>query len=813
MLKYYPIRLLLISSAVFFFSPGFIKAQRRSNESIKNNRAGIISLSGKVSDALTGEPLQGASIYFADAKTGAVTNANGEYMIRNIAAGNYLIEVSSVGYTSISEHIMLAGDIQRNFSLQPSILENEGITVTGVSTATKIRRTPTPVTIVSKKELTASVADNLIDALSKSPGISQIATGPSISKPVIRGLGYNRVIVLNDGIRQEGQQWGDEHGIEIDEYSVQKVEILKGPASLIYGSDAMAGVINILTNVPAAEGTIKGNITANYQTNNRLRGFGANLAGNKKGINWNVYGSFKGAQDYKNKYDGYVFNSKFNEKNIGGYIGYNGRWGYSHIIVSSFNQEPGLIEGDRDELTGKFIREINNNGNVATRIAEGSDFRGIHPDLPRQRIQHFKVAADNRFNVGKGKLSVNLGFQNNKRKEFADILDPLTPELFFDLNTFTYNIQYHLPDNSKWKTSIGLTGMQQSNTNKAEEVLIPAYHLFDAGAFVYTQRNYDRFTISGGIRFDNRSIDSKKLEEDNEIKFEPFTRSFSNVSGSAGISYEAGKTTTLKLNIARGFRAPGIAELASNGTHEGTNRYEYGDRDLRSETSLQTDAGAEINTEHLSLHATGFINAIDHFIFYRKLSGANGGDSLVHVDGDEITAFTFDQGGALLYGAELYADIHPHPLDWLHFENTFSYVRGRFNQPVEGIRNIPFIPAARLITQLKGEFLKKRKWIGNLSITAELDNTFRQSKAFTAYHTETPTKGYTLLNAFIGADIMHHKKTLFSVYVSGSNLANTAYQSHLSRLKYADVNEVTGREGVFNMGRNFSVKINIPLLF
>lgn len=812
MLNYY-IRLFLISSAVFFLSPGFLKAQHRSGESTKNNRAGIISLSGRVTDALTGEPLQGASIYFADAKTGAVTNGKGEYMIRNIAAGNYLIEVSSVGYTSISEHIVLGGDIQRDFSMQPSVLENEGITVTGVSTATKIKRTPTPVTIVSKKELTMAVADNLVDALSKSPGISQIATGPSISKPVIRGLGYNRVVVLNDGIRQEGQQWGDEHGIEIDEYSVQKVEILKGPASLIYGSDAMAGVINILTNVPAAEGTIKGNVTANYQTNNRLRGFGANLAGNKNGINWNVYGSFKGAEDYKNKYDGYVFNSKFNEKNIGGYIGYNGSWGYSHIIVSSFDQEPGLIEGDRDELTGKFIREINNNGNAATRIAEGSDFRGIHPDLPRQRIRHFKVAADNRFNVGNGKLSVNLGFQNNKRKEFADVMEPDTPELYFDLNTFTYNIQYHLPDNSKWKTATGLTGMQQSNTNKAEEVLIPAYHLFDAGAFVYTQRNYDRFTISGGIRFDNRSINSKKLEEEDETKFEAFTRSFSNVSGSAGISYEAGKTTTLKLNIARGFRAPGIAELASNGTHEGTNRYEYGDRDLRSETSLQTDIGAEINTEHLSLHATGFVNAIDHFIFYRKLSGVNGGDSLVHVDGDEITAFTFSQAGALLYGAELYMDIHPHPLDWLHFENTFSYVRGRFNQPVEGIRNIPFIPAARLITQLKGEFLKKGKRIGNLSITAELDNTFRQSKAFTAYNTETPTKGYTLLNVFIGADVIHHNKTLFSVYVAGNNLTDIAYQSHLSRLKYTDVNEVTGREGVFNMGRNFSIKINVPLLF
>src|SRR5690606_24236103 len=144
----------------------------------------------------------------------------------------------------------------------------------------------------------------------------------------------------------------------------------------------------------------------------------------------------------------------------------------------------------------------------------------------------------------------------------------------------------------------------------------------------------------------------------------------------------------------------------------------------------------------------------------------------------------FDQAKALLYGAELYIDIHPHPLDWLHFENTFSYVRGTFNQPIEGIKNIPFIPAARLITQLKVEFLKKGKRISNLSISAELDNTFRQSKAFTAYDTETPTNGYSLWNAFIGADIMHRKKILFSVFLTGNNLTNIAYQSHLSRLKY-----------------------------
>lgn len=808
-------RRLLASLTVFLLCLGSVAARQQPGNLAGTLREGVsrINLSGIVTDAQTGAPLSGASLYIADAKTGAITDAGGAYIIRNIPQGSYLIEVSFVGYSSITEQVNLNSNLQKNFSLLPAVLENEGVTVTGVSTASKIRRTPTPVNIVGKKELAQVTANNLIDALSKQPGIAQVSTGPSISKPVIRGLGYNRVVVLNDGVRQEGQQWGDEHGIEIDEYSVQKVEILKGPASLIYGSDAMAGVINILTNIPAPEGTIKGNLTANYQTNNKLRGIGASLAGNNNGLNWNLYGSFKGAQDYKNKYDGYVLNSKFYEKNMGGYIGYNGGWGYTHLIVSHFHQEPGLIEGNRDQLTGNFIHEINFNGTATTAVAANSDFSGIHPQLPRQNVQHFRIASENRINVGNGKLNINVGFQNNRRKEFADVLEPNTPQLFFDLNTITYNIQYRLPDNNKWKTATGISGMWQTNDNKAEEVLIPEYHLFDLGAFVYTQRNYNKFSLSGGIRFDNRHIRSKQLIENNTTKFEAFTRSFNNITGSAGISYEAGKTTTLKLNIARGFRAPGIAELASNGTHEGTNRYEYGDRHLRSENSLQADLGTEVNTEHLSLRASGFINAINDFAFYRKLSAANGEDSLVQVDGKTITAFTFAQAKALLYGAEIYIDLHPHPLDWLHFENTFSYVRGRFHQPIDGVNNIPLIPAARLITQMQATFLKKGKRIRDLSFTIEFDNTFRQQRAFTAYHTETPTKGYYLLNIMAGADIRHRKKTLFSIFLAGNNLTNAAYQNHLSRLKYTDVNHLTGRQGVFNMGRNFSVRVNIPLMF
>lgn len=771
------------------------------------------SLTGKITDIVTGEALAGASVYLPDLRTGATTNAQGIYSFRNIPIGKHLVEISFTGYAPLIESIELNTVSQKDFALTRSYVENEAVTVTGVSAATSVKRTPVPVNIVKKDELFRAASTNLIDALSRTPGVSQVSTGPAVSKPFIRGLGYNRVVIVNDGIRQEGQQWGDEHGIEIDEYNVSKAEILKGPASLMYGSDALAGVVNIISIVPVAEGTIKGNLFSNYQSNNRLRGFHAELGGNQNGFVWGAYGSYKAAADYKNKYDGYVFNSKFNEKAFGGYLGLNRQWGYTHVYASMFDQHVGLVEGERNAATGRFIKPVDLDGTVEEEEATHDDFTSTDPFIPRQRIRHFKVAADNSFRLGDDRLTFTVGFQRNQREEFGNVLDPKEQELYFDLKTINYNLQYHFAEKNHWRTSIGVNGMQQNNQNKGEEALIPEYDLFDAGAFVYVQKQINQLTISGGLRYDHRSLNSKEMEEDGDIKFEQFKRKFDNVSGSLGLSYRATKELTLKFNVARGFRAPSIPELASNGAHEGTNRYEYGQRNLKSETSFQVDAGVEQATPHVSLAANLFYNAVQNFIYSRKLQSVGGGDSLIIADGDELFAFQYDQHNATLYGAEMNIDIHPHPLDWLHLENTFSYVRGTLSESQDGSKNLPFIPAARLINEVKVDLFPKSKTFSQLYVKAELDNTFAQNEPFTGYNTETKTSGYTLLNAGFGGNVVSKNKVLFSLFFAANNLGDVAWQSHLSRLKYAPENEVTGRMGVFGMGRNFSVKLNIPLSF
>jgi iron complex outermembrane receptor protein len=772
-----------------------------------------IPFTGKVTDAKTREPLVGATVYFPDLRTGAASNAEGVFSFTGIAAGKYLVEVSHLGYSSLIESIDLASVNQKDFVLEPSVIENEGVTVTGVSTATSTKRTPIPVTLFRREDMFRNIATNLIDNISHTPGVSQVSTGPAISKPFIRGLGYNRVLVVNDGVRQEGQQWGDEHGIEIDEQNVSKIEVLKGPASLMYGSDALAGVVNVISIAPAQEGKVKGNLSGSYFTNNRQRNLHASVDGNHQGFVWGLNGSYKAAADYKNKFDGYVFNSKFNEKDFGGYIGLNKNWGYSHLYVSRFEQEVGLVEGERDPSTGEFIKLVNNGGVEEESIATHEDFTSTDPLIPRQRIRHFKTAIDNSFRIGKDRLTLVLGYQRNLRQEFGNVLDPDEKELYFDLGTFNYNLQYHLAEKNNWKTTIGMNGMRQTNENKGAEQLIPEYSLFDIGGFIYTQKRIDPVTLSGGIRFDNRSVDSKELLDGSDLKFEGFKKDFSNVSGSAGLAWEASKMVTVKFNVARGFRAPSIPELASNGAHEGTNRFEYGEQSLKSETSLQTDAGIEIASEHISVNANIFYNPVRNFIYYRKLTAVAGGDSIITDGTEEFFAFRFNQDNAKLFGLEMNIDIHPHPLDWLHIENTFSWVRGKLNQEEDGSKNLPFIPAARLINEIKVEMLKKAKTIRNVFVKAELDNTFAQNNPFTGYNTETKTPGYSLFNAGIGTDIKNKNKTLATIFIGASNITNVAYQNHLSRLKYAPENPVSGRMGVYNMGRNFSVKLNIPIDF
>ncbi|GGG45598.1 TonB-dependent receptor [Hymenobacter glacieicola] len=776
-------------------------------------------LTGRVTDAATGEVLPGANVIFPDLRQATATSPDGTFRFANLPRGRFLMQVRFVGYTAVVRTVDTSTGQPLEVALTPAETEIGQVVVTGVSASTEMRRSPVPTSVVDQTRLRQTASTNAIDAIAHTPGLNQITTGAAISKPVIRGLSSNRVITLNNGAKQEGQQWGDEHGIEIDEFSIDRAEIIKGPGSLLYGSDGLAGVINFLPPDPVDDGRILGSVTANYQTNNYQQGYSLWNAGNLNGFNWQVRGSGKVAADYRNRYDGRVYNSGFRELNGSGYVGLNKSWGYSHLTFNSFNQILGLIEGERDSLSGRFLRT---NSLGETQVVTGRGFSGYGLDVPRQQINHLRLGTDNNFILGQHRLTLNVGWQQNRRREFGNPADYYEKSLFFQLRTVDYALRWFLPELNGWNTTFGTSGMQQQNQNKGVEFLIPAYRLLDGGIFGVTKKTFGKLDLSGGLRYDIRRItaDALYLNADEQPvpagegdqKFEAFRSTFRNVSGSVGGAYSLSDKLLLKANVARGFRAPNIAELGSNGKHEGTVRYELGEPDLRAETSFQLDGGLNFTSDHVSFSADVFRNRISNYIFPRSLTTPSGADSL-SLEGDRV--FRYGQGDARLAGGEVSVDLHPHPLDWLHFENSFSMVRAmQLDQPA-GQRNLPFIPADRLQSELRVNFRKVGgSRLHNLYARGTVEHNFAQNRIFSAFDTETPTPAYTLVNVGLGTDVVSAKdRTLFSLYLAANNLFDVAYQNHLSRLKYTAINYATGRQGVFNMGRTVSVKLVVPLSF
>ena len=682
-------------------------------------------------------------------------------------------------------------------------LQLNELTVTGVTGDTKLKHSTAPVSIVTPQVLRATAASNIIDAIARQPGVSQLTTGSGISKPIIRGLGYNRVVVMSEGVRQEGQQWGDEHGVEVDAGSVNSVEILKGPASLMYGSDAMAGVVILHSQPTLAEGDLQARASTEYQTNNGLFAYTLSVAGNQKGFVWDARFSSKMAHAYKNKYDGYVPGSQFRERAGRLMLGVNKAWGHSRLTWTAYHLTPGIVEGERDPETG------------CLESSEGFTAHGYGKSLPFQQVKHYKAVWDNSLNLPNGNLKLILGYQQNRRQEFEESADDY--ELFFKLHTLTYDLRYVTHEFDGWKLSTGIGGMYQKSGNKGEEFLIPEYRLFDFGIYTTATKTLgDRWTLNGGLRFDHRRLHGYEQIDEGELRFTDFSRHFNGLTGSIGAVCNINDHFNLRLNIARGFRTPNMSELASNGVHEGSIRYEIGSQQLKAEYSLQADLGLDFTSRYVSAQLALFANRIDNYIFTHRLA-----DEME----EGYLTYAYTQGDARLLGFE--AGIDFHPIHSIHFSNTFSLVDAQLMHQPADTKYLPHSPAPRWSSELKWELQhhshstvkhrherhpNHRSLLNNLYIAAGLDCYLKQTHIYSADDTETATPGYALVSLSAGTDIQIGGRKVAELYVVADNLLNKAYQNHLSRLKYADENVVTGRRGVFNMGRNITFKLVLPIM-
>jgi iron complex outermembrane receptor protein len=713
-------------------------------------------ISGIVTN-LQNEPLIGVEIYAEDLNKGTSTNEEGYYELTNLPTTKIKITAAYIGYQTETKVISIEkNETTINFVLKEAIFKMDEIII---STAFNKLQSQNVMKVdhESISSLQKKGVATLIEGLTTIPGVSQISTGVSIGKPMIRGLSGNRVLVYSQGVRLENQQFGDEHGLGLNDAGVESVEVIKGPASLLYGSDALGGVLYFIPEKFAEANSIKADFTQKLFSN--TLGSNSSVGMKTSSNNWKflVRGTYNTQSDYKIKGEERVTNTRFNETDFKTGIGYQNSK-FSSVIRYNFNKlDIGIPEdGISDQTTNK--KTI----------------------FPKQEVNNHLLSLNNIFFLKNSKIAVDLGYISNERSEFED---SNIAALNMKLNTLNYNTKYTLPKLGNIETIIGVQGMHQTNENFGEEFLIPNAITNDIGIYGTANYEWEMNALQAGIRFDNRHISTEENGVfGEEGYFEKLNKSYNSFNASLGYKSSLSDRLTVRINIASGFRAPNLAELTSNGVHEGTNRYEIGNSELKTEQNLQTDVNVEYNSKHFEFFINGFYNHVNNYI-YTSPAGTQ-------IEDNDV--FNYVQNEAKLFGGEIGIHLHPHPLDWLHFESNFETVTGK----KQNGDYLPLIPANNWNNTIRFEF--DNNWLSEGFASLNVSSTFSQNNVSGF---ETPSNGYSLVNIGMGGKIQIGKTT-FDISLNGNNMFDKSYISHLSRLKV---------DGIPNIGRNIiaSVKFSI----
>ncbi|MES2747503.1 MAG: TonB-dependent receptor [Bacteroidota bacterium] len=714
-------------------------------------------LIGTVSDHQN-KPISVANISIPELHKEASSDEKGNYIFTNLPNGSYKVVVSFIGFATQTTTITFSGNEEQfNVVLEES---NEHMDEVIVSTAFNKMQSQNVMKVehLTMKSLQQKGVSTLIEGLATIPGVSQISTGTAIGKPVIRGLSGNRVLVYTQGVRLENQQFGEEHGLGLNDSGVESVEVIKGPASLLYGSDAIGGVLYFNPEKFAKPNEWNGDYGQKLYSNTHGSSSSLGVKTSSEHLKFLIRGKYDIHSDYKTADSARVTNTRYNEADFKSAIGYSNAT-ISSVLRYNYNQlNIGIPEeGIAAQTTNKPL------------------------DYPKQGVVSHIVSLNNTIYFKKSKLDANVGYISNDRSEFED--NP-TAILHMKLKTLNYDAKYYLPNFGKIESIFGVQGMHQTNTNFGEEQLIPNAITNDLGIFGTINYEWKKNTIQTGLRFDTRNINTESNGiEGEEGYFQSINKSFTSFNASLGFKNNTFENVIFRLNLASGFRAPNLAELTSNGVHEGSNRYEIGNSDLKNEQNVQVDLNIEYKSSHFELFANGFYNHINNYIFISP----NG----TVIDDNDV--YDYVQANAQLFGGEAGIHFHPHPLDWLHITSSFESVTGK----KQGGDYLPLIPANKWNSTLKTEF-NEISWLKESFASLNVEHVLQQHNIGTF---ETTTNDYTLLNLALGGKIKFEKVAM-DISCNVNNLLNRSYISHLSRLK---------TDGIPNIGRNVVFGVNLSI--
>ena len=787
----------LLLSFTIFFNPSSAIAQSGSVQGTVTNEAGEI--------------MPGVNIAFPQLNRGTVSKADGSYRIENVRSGTYVLTFSFIGYQTVNREVTIrsAQTVTVDVTLRARLIQSETITVTGTPYASDPLTTPADVDVLSGDAKFSKQQTSLGSSLDELAGVSSISTGSQMGKPVIRGLSGSQVRVLDDGVAMDYQQYGVRHGPNVDPFTSERIEVVRGAASVQYGSDALGGAVNVISNsIPNAldrDAFITGQLLSEYATNNDELVGGLHLEGATKG--WGYTGTLirrsagnMTAPDIPTftetdnteapKFSGELDHTDYDQFNGSVGVGYSGSFGQISAEYSRWSNEHNFLlpnglglgqnlENDVVQLKGNI--NLGNNFILNPKFTYSENLRQSNPGganaAPRSELP-----AD--------------GFAH------LDIL----------LKSYSAKTELEHPAFGPFRGTIGIEYNYQDQETRGVEPLVPSATITNMAAFLFEKAEFGSLTLSAGARFDARTHDA---EPNNALNLPDFnagetagvlTQEYYEFSGSLGATYQFSDAFAIAANIGRGFRAPSLFNLHVDGIHGGVAAYQVGNPFLDSERSLNTDLSLRWRSDNVTAKVTAYRNTIKNYIFL-----VNSGEFSEGGQGPPILESV--QGDARLLGAN--ANVEAQLTSWLQVNGTFETVTGEnIDDNIQQVDKLPLLPPTKFSAGIR--FVQNEiGFFESPFLSIQVNHTLSKDAAgryepfwqfgnapqFSDFGVAS-TDSYTLWNATLGVELPLWKRPV-SVQISARNLFNKAYRDFLDTYKgYA-----------LSPGRNVSFRVKVPFTF
>ena len=692
--------------------------------------------------------IENVEIYLPDYGLILYSDANGEFDLPS-NQNHYLI-VSKQGFKTIS--IVAKSNTKIDIFLEKLHVELDEIIVSTINHKLSSNQT---LSIKSKKiSRINNNSSNFVQALNNISGIDNLSTGSGINKVVVRGLSGARVVTYINGVRIENQQWGGDHGIGFTSLGFSKVEVMKGPSSIMFGADALGGVLYFVDEPFERNEKFKLNYNSLFESSNLYTNNQISTKWSSNNFQINAYAEYGKSSDYRLPEGKFLYNSRFENRAVKIIMGYSKkRW----LVNAKYqlNNNFAGIPGHSHE------REPS-----AEDLTSSTSYR--HKTRPAQFVNNQIANIENTYLFDQSKLKLDLSYTLNQLQEYEAWT---VPEIDLNLSTNQWNLRWYKEIKNNIKLTLGSQGSNQNNRNQtARTQIIQDANLFDLGNYGLIDYESKWVNLSIAARLDRRKIET--------IETQDFSKTFDGNSISIGINKSI-KNHAFRLNYSSGLRTPHLSELLADGLHHGTNRYEIGNIDLEIEKGQQLDFNYEWANEHFGFIVNPFIHHIDNYISLKPSEQTI----------DNYPVFEYQQlKFANLQGAEINLHYHPHFLHQLHFEQSYSFIKGIDNNESP----IALIPSNKVFSELSYA-IKNAKIIEKIIA----NHNYHFSKEDVAFNEQT-SKSYQLIDLFIEWKY----KNRLSGNLGVRNILNTEYIPHLSTLK---------RFNIFNPGRSVFFKMNIDI--